>query len=151
MAAEKPAEKPTERLSKADIPVTHTGKQPVAPTVQEVDVDTPPAPVVATLHPSDAAVGDPSFILRVLGSGFTRDSVIVFAHQDEPTTFFSEHELTTGMNMPLWVGADPAIPCLVRNADGQTSNTVVFALAPPRAVPLDHAHASKPTPSVDQI
>ena len=54
------------------------------------------------------------------------------------------------MNMPLWKGADK-LSVQVRNADGQESNTVTFDLLPPRAVPIDPAEASKPSPAISQI
>ena len=86
---------------------------------RSADDDTPPPPTVAQLLPSSAAIGDPSFVVRVIGTGFTETSVINFADQDEETTFVSEVELTTGVNMDVWLGADPALKVLVRNADGQ--------------------------------
>jgi len=128
----------------ADAPVP----TPVAPVAR--NADGPLAPVVTTLVPPSAAVGDPSFSLRVLGSGFDPASIIVFAGQDEPTAYFSEGELVTGMNMPLWQGPD-TLACLVRNPDGQESNTLTFDLQPPRAVPLDPAAPSKPSPLMAQI
>jgi hypothetical protein len=129
---------------------TPSGKSKAdAPAVRATEA-TPPPPMVSGLLPPSAAVGDPSFGLHVLGSGFNEASVIVFAGNPEPTTYFSPGDLTTGMNMPLWHGADQ-LSVLVRNADGQESNTVQFDLQPPREVPLDPAAASKPFPAVDLI
>jgi len=140
-------EKTPEKTLTPSAPVA-TSKRTATPTLDE---GAAPTVVITALAPASAAVGDPSFVLRVLGAGFTRDSVIVFAGQDEPTTYFSDGEVQTGMNMPLWQGADPAIPCLVRNADGAVSNTVHFVMDPPPAVPVDHAAASKPFPVIDLI
>jgi hypothetical protein len=108
------------------------------------------AATVSGLLPPSAAVGDPSFVLRVLGAGFTEESVIVFGGVDEPTTFFSEGELTTVMNMDVWLGPDPAIACEVRTGL-LLSNTVTFEMQPARPVPLDPAYASQPTPKIDLI
>jgi hypothetical protein len=115
------------------------------------DADALPPPTVSGLLPSSAAIGDPSFVVRVIGTGFTDTSVINFADQDEPTTFVSDVELTTGVNMDMWLGADPALKVLVKNTDGQTSNSVDFAMTPPRDVPLPEAHASIPVPTMDLI
>jgi hypothetical protein len=127
-------------------PVVHA--HPLTPVAR--NADGPLAPVVMALAPASAAVGDPSFSLRVLGAGFDANAVIVFAGQDEPTAYFSEGELVTGMHMPLWQGPD-TLACLVRNPDGQESNTLTFDLQPPRAVPLDPAAPSKPSPLLAQI
>jgi hypothetical protein len=91
--------------------------------------ETPPAdpPVLATLLPASVAIGAPSFTLHVHGTGFVDGAVIVFADRDEPTTFVSATELTTGVDMAVWQGPDPAVPVLVRHADGARSNTLLFA------------------------
>jgi len=119
-------------------------KSTPAPRVAE------PVSVLTGLLPSSAAVGDPSFMLRVVGTLFDATSVIVFAGQDEETNFVSPEELTTGVNMPLWQGPDPAITVLVRTG-GVDSNTLLFNMTPPREVPLDPAYASKPVPLMNQI
>jgi hypothetical protein len=79
------------------------------------------------------APGAPSFTLHVQGAGFTPDSVIVFAGHDEPTTLVSPTEVTTGVDMSLWLGAD-AVPVTVRNGDGAPSAplTFTFTAAPAR-------------------
>lgn len=82
-------------------------------------------PVVTALEPDTAAIGDPSFTLHVLGTGFDAQSVIVFAGQDEPTTLVSPTEVTTGVNMAVWLGPD-ALPVLVRNGDGTASDARTF-------------------------
>jgi hypothetical protein len=110
----------------------------------------PPATTLTALLPATAAIGDPSFTLRVIGSGFDETSVIVFAGQDEPTTYTGSTELTTGVDMRVWVGPDPAVPVLVRTGTEETA-TLTFAFAPPREVPLDPAYASKPSPVVNLI
>jgi hypothetical protein len=81
---------------------------------------TPPPPTLTALDPATAAVGAPSFTLHVRGTGFLPGAVIVFAGHDEPTTLVSSSEVTTGVNMALWVGPD-AVPVAVRNADGQVT------------------------------
>ena len=44
-------------------------------------------PVVDSIDPAEATIGGESFTIYVSGSGFYDQSVIVFAGQDEPTTF----------------------------------------------------------------
>jgi hypothetical protein len=87
--------------------------------------EAPPPPALTVLAPSTAVLGDPSFTLHVRGTGFAPGAVIVFAAQDEPTTRVSDTEVTTGVNMALWLGPD-AVPVLVRNADGQVSAPLSF-------------------------
>jgi len=90
-------------------------------------------PVVTSLTPNSAEIGDASFTLHVHGNGFKNTDVIVFAGVDEPTTFVSPSELTTGVNMPLWLGPD-AVPVLVRNAEGVLSAPMTFTFIDGAAV-----------------
>ena len=89
----------------------------------------PPAagtpPTVTGLSPNSAVLGSPSFTLHVLGTGFVAGSTIVFAGNDEPSTLVSPTELTTGVNMAVWLGPD-ALPVLVRNPDGLVSAPMTF-------------------------
>jgi hypothetical protein len=87
-------------------------------------------PVVVSLSPSSAILGDPSFDLHVIGTGFNPLSVIVFANRDELTTYVSPTELTTGVNMDLWIGPD-SVPVAVRNAVGTPSTPVMFDFTEP--------------------
>ena len=83
------------------------------------------APALTALAPDTAVVGAPSFDLHVTGTGFTAQSVITFAGHDEPTTVVSDMELTTGVDMALWLGPD-AVEVTVKNADGQVSAPQAF-------------------------
>jgi hypothetical protein len=75
-------------------------------------------PVLSGLEPSTAAIGGPSFPLVVSGTNFHAGSVIVFAGQDENTTFNEEDgTLSTGVNMDYWHGPD-TVPVVVRNGPG---------------------------------
>jgi hypothetical protein len=93
--------------------------------------DAPPeggaAPVLTSLTPATAVLGAPSFTLHVRGTGFVDGAVIVFAGHDEPTTWVSATEVTTGVDMSVWAGPDPAVPVVVRGGDGAVSNTLTFA------------------------
>jgi hypothetical protein len=82
-------------------------------------------PVVSALNPSNVVLGSPVFDLHVMGSNFTPESVIVFNGFDEPTTFVSASELTTGVNMPLWQ-APAVVPVMVRSAEEVLSNSMNF-------------------------
>lgn len=88
----------------------------------------PVAPVVSSLNPNSAVLGSPSFTLRVLGSGFTPSSVIIFNGGEEPTTFVSPTEITTGVNMGT-AGVAVAVPVKVRNANGLESAPVDFTFS----------------------
>lgn len=83
---------------------------------------------IASLAPASAVLGDPSFTLHVLGTRFNDTTVIVFGGQEEPTTLITENNVSTGVNMAMWQGPDPAIPVYVRNAAGAVSNTLTFAM-----------------------
>jgi hypothetical protein len=87
--------------------------------------EAPPPPVVTALEPATVAIGAPSFTLHVRGTGFLAGAVIVFGGHDEPTTLVSPTEVTTGVNMAVWLGPD-SVPVAVRNADGPLSAPLSF-------------------------
>lgn len=85
----------------------------------------PGAPTLTALEPATVAIGAPSFTLHVRGTGFVDGDVIVFADQDEPTTWVAADEVTTGVDMALWLGPD-TVPVLVRPVAGAPSNPLAF-------------------------
>jgi len=85
-------------------------------------------PVLTSLNPNTATIGDPYFDIHVMGEGFTPESKIIFNNFEEPTTFVSENELTTGINMPLWL-APAVVPVFVSNADGSVSESLNFTFS----------------------
>ena len=92
---------------------------------------TPPIPpVVSSLNPASAVLGSPLFDIHVIGSGFVPGSIIVFNGIDEPTTLVSDTELTTGVNMDVWM-AEADVPVAVRNPDGIQSDPLIFEFAAP--------------------
>lgn len=86
-----------------------------------------PAPplAVTALVPDTVAIGAPSLTLHVQGTGFTADSVISFAGHDEPTTLVSPTEVTTGIDMTVWLGPD-TVAVTVRNGDGAPTAPLAF-------------------------
>ena len=81
------------------------------------------APVVTSLEPTECTLGDPDFRIYVSGTGFYEQSTLVFAGQDEPTTF-EDGKLSTGVNMAVWQGPD-TVQVGVRNGPIE-SNTMPF-------------------------
>jgi hypothetical protein len=84
-----------------------------------------PTPVITSLNPATIEIGQPTFDIHVMGENFDPESVIVFNGFDEPTTFVSAGELTTGVNMDVWLTA-AICPVMVRSKDGITSDPVPF-------------------------
>jgi len=83
------------------------------------------APVLSSIEPSTARIGQESFVLVVSGHGFVQDiSKIVFAGQDEPTKLETNGTLTTGVNMSVWHGPDE-LEVRVRN-DDKISEPLMF-------------------------
>jgi hypothetical protein len=74
------------------------------------------APTITSLVPSSVELGSPSFDLHIHGTGFNESSVIQFAGVDEPTTLISNKEITTGVNMDVWLGPD-SVEVRVKNGD----------------------------------
>jgi hypothetical protein len=118
-------------------------------------MDMPNPPVITTIAPDTAAIGDPDFTLVVTCTGFYADSVIVFAGNDEPTTLEADGTLTTGVDMNVWLGPD-MLPVQVRNFN-VVSNTVEFTFTEagtrhaPKAHHATHAHDVDPDDLEDEI
>jgi hypothetical protein len=74
------------------------------------------APVITSLVPDTVALGQPSFTVRVLGTGFMAESVIVWNGGDEVTTYVSATEVTTGVNMDT-ASAAVSVSVAVRNGE----------------------------------
>ena len=90
-----------------------------------------PAPAITSLSPDTVALGAPNFDVHVLGTGFALDSVIVFNGHDEPTTINSDADVSTGVDMAVWL-APAAVPVQVR-AGGNLSNVATFTFTATRA------------------
>ena len=71
-------------------------------------------PTIEALDPDEIEIGAADTILHVHGTGFTPNSVIHFAGHDEPTSFVSDTEVTTGLKPSLW-GEPVVVKCSVKN------------------------------------
>jgi hypothetical protein len=84
---------------------------------------------LTSLTPSTAIIGSESFTLHVMGENFDQYSVINFAGHDEPTTFVNSTELTTGVDMSVWHGAD-VLPVVVKSPVLVTDPLMFTFMAP---------------------
>ena len=84
----------------------------------------PTAPVLTSLVPDTVQLGQPSFTMRILGTGFTPESVLIWNGSEDVCAFVSATELTTTINMAT-AGAAVAVPIEVRNG-ALVSNTLSF-------------------------
>jgi len=103
------------------------------------------APVVTGLEPTECTLGDPDFRIYVSGTGFYEQSTLVFAGQDEPTTF-EDGKLSTGVNMAVWHGPD-TVQVGVRNGPIE-SNTMPFTF---KAAPEADATATDEGADPDEL
>jgi hypothetical protein len=81
-------------------------------------------PVLTSLNPDTAVLGSADIVLHCIGSNFTEASIIHFSDQDEPTTFVSDTEVTTGVKPSLGWGA-VSLPVYVKTGPVQ-SDTLQF-------------------------
>jgi hypothetical protein len=109
--------------------ITGVLPSPVVEAIQGDAVEPTPAPVLTTLTPDTAQVGDPDFTLQVAGTGFRAGDVILWNGVEAPTTFVSETALTTDVNMATASVAMP-IPVAVKTVTGLYSNVLTFDLLP---------------------
>jgi hypothetical protein len=118
-----PQDVPIEDLSDTEwVQWAFDNKMPYWAIKKELVLRNPP--VLTSMTPTTAAIGDESFTLFISGENFFADSVIVFAGQDEPTALNEDGTLSTGVNMGVWHGPD-VLPVMVRNG-GMYSEPLEF-------------------------
>ena len=101
------------------------------------------APVLSSIEPSTARIGDESFTLVVSGVGLVMESVIVFAGQDEPSKLETNGTLTTGVNMAVWHGPDE-VEVRVKNGEHISEPLMfTFTAAPDQEADLEKARQAK--------
>ena len=101
------------------------------------------APVLSSIEPSTARIGDDSFTLVVSGVGLVMESVIVFAGQDEPSKLETNGTLTTGVNMSVWHGPDE-VEVRVKNGEHLSEPLMfTFTAAPDQEADLEKARQAK--------
>jgi hypothetical protein len=116
--------------SSVDSAVSGVWPSPVVSATRGAPPDaTAPAPVITSLVPTSAKVGDANFTLHVHGTGFGPGCVIVWNGGVEPTTVVGPTELTTGVNMAT-ATTPTAIPITVRSLLGLDSNVSTFNILP---------------------
>ena len=97
-----------------------------APPIAPPDGQRPePAFRLVKLSPNTAVAGsEADIVMSCIGTGFTKDTVIKFGNYDEPTTFVSATEVTTGVKPSLFVNPD-TVPVLVHTG-GVSSSPLDF-------------------------
>jgi hypothetical protein len=86
-------------------------------------------PVLSSITPDTAVSGDPDFVLSCAGTGFRSNSVIMFGNEDEPTTFVSDTEVTTGVKPLLFAPA--VVPVKIRTPGLPDTDPVDFTFTEP--------------------
>lgn len=94
--------------------------------IQAMGGGAPAAAILTALVPDTVALGEPDFTLSVEGTGFTPASEILWNGSPEPTTFVSETEVTTGVNMAT-AGVAIEIPVAVKTGEA-VSNVLPFMI-----------------------
>jgi hypothetical protein len=117
-----------------DLLVTATGAPIVPPLNSNIDKRTgdepaDPAPTLGSISPITAECGSADITLTCTGTGFTPNSVIVFNGGEEPTTFVSETELTTGVKPSLVT--EPVSVLVTVTDDGNTTYPQTFDFTEP--------------------
>ena len=94
-------------------------------------IPVPPVPSVVTgIVPASVAVGDPDFVLVVNGTGFTASSVIYIRGVSAPTTFVSETEVSTPIDMALVVTPGVAAVMVIDNGLASNAMDITVTAAP---------------------
>jgi hypothetical protein len=84
---------------------------------------------VTSIDPTTAEIGAADITLRVLGTGFNEQSVILFNNGEEPTTFVSVTEVTTTVK-PSTASGPWTVPVGVKDATGTADFTFTEPAAP---------------------
>jgi hypothetical protein len=77
-------------------------------------------PTITMLEPAEAEVGGSDIELHVIGTAFTADTQIIFNGGQEPTTHYSDTDISTVVK-PSLVSEAVIVPVLVRNATGESN------------------------------
>jgi hypothetical protein len=85
-------------------------------------------PVLSSLNPDTAVSGESDLVLSCVGTGFRSGTVIFFGNVEEPTTFVSDTEVTTGVKPSLFAPA--VVPVKVRTGP-LDSDSVDFTFTKP--------------------
>ena len=121
--------KQSEHGSLIDAPEAQATETPITPIdvgPMGVRPEGMAAPTVTELQPATAVAGDNVDIrMYVIGTGFSKDSVITFNGLDEPTTFHDSTRVSTGVKPSLFV-VPAACPVGVRNPGYAPTSTVDF-------------------------
>ena len=88
----------------------------------------PPAPVVTTISPANAAVGSPGFTLVVTGEHFVSSSAVKFNGHSRTTTFVTPTELKAAIASADIASAGTFGVVVVTSAYSQTSNAAQFTV-----------------------
>lgn len=141
------AKKEVKEAKEEAAPLTPHGEALLAgksgePEITPIDVDASgvrpeghAAPTVTELSPNTAVCGDNVDIrMYVLGTGFTKDSVITFNGLDEPTTLHDATRVSTGVKPSLFV-VPAVVPVGVRNPGYPPTGTMDFTFAEAAAPP----------------
>ena len=116
-------------MTDTPFPYTVSVNEPQTVSLPLPQGTTVPKPSVTSLDPSECTLGEPSFTMYVSGDNFFADSVIVFAGQDEPTTF-ADGKLSTGINMDMWHGPDVVKVSVVNGPEKSNEVDFTFNEAP---------------------
>src|SRR5262245_48714678 len=92
-------------------------------------------PVLNSINPSSARIGDPDLNMHVNGNYFVDGAVIVFNGGDEATTYKSGGQLSTIIK-PSLATTPGSYPVWVRNPDGQRSVAEKTFTFNPEVTPL---------------
>jgi hypothetical protein len=93
---------------------------------------TNPSPTVAQLDPLSITVGAPGMTVRIIGSGFTEDSVVVWEGEPLSTTLVNGTHLTTDVPQPVLAAAGTFTVAVINpKPGGGTSNVKAFTVANP--------------------
>ena len=111
-------------------PANVTVKGGEVPVVGKLEDVASSVPAIESLEPDSVESGGENVTMIVNGTGFIDTSVIVFGQHDEPTTFISGTQVSTGVTPSLFAPA--TVPVKVRNGPAE-SNEVNFTFTDPAA------------------
>lgn len=101
------------------------GQVPVIGTGEDL---TNAMPTITSLDPAEAESGSADVTMTVNGTNFNDGTTIVFGQHDEPTTFVSDTQVSTGVKPSLFAPA--TVPVKVRNGPA-TSESLDFTFTEP--------------------
>ncbi len=112
-------------------------------------VETMPTPVISSISPSSKNVGDPQFILTVIGTGLVASSTVQVNGSDRTTLYSSSTTITATIPASDLLASTTLVITVTNPAPGGVSNSKNLTVSPGAIVPTQFVITSATNGTID--